>query len=527
MKRDALLDRRDMPALALDREVCERARLARDARFDGRFFIGVTTTGVFCRPICPVRPAKERNVRYFPSAAAAADAGFRPCLRCRPEAAPGTPAWRGTAATVSRALRLIAEGALDDGSVEQLAARLGIGARHLTRLFKRHLGATPRAVAATRRLLFAKKLLDETDLPLAQVAHGAGFGSLRRFIEVFRKTYGSAPGKLRRAGRRRAAGAVTDGLVLRLPFRPPLDWSALVRYLGARAIPGVEAVGPDGYRRSLILDGQPSRIAIHAVPGQHHLELRVEAAPAGALLHLVERARRLFDLDADPAEIASHLARDPALAPLLRAHRGLRVPGAWDGFELAVRAILGQQVSVKGATTLAGRVVEAAGTPLADRLEPGLTHLFPSPRALAEADLTGIGLPRARARAIQALADAVDRGEVAFDAAADPAVLQRQLTALPGIGPWTAQYIAMRALGEPDAFPERDLGLLRSAARLNLAQDTDGLLARAEAWRPWRAYAALCLWQAEPTADMAVGVKERRRGSKSDLEAEHVLQPHG
>ncbi len=517
----------DMTATPLDREVCERARLARDARFDGRFFVGVTTTGIFCRPICPVRPAKERNVRYFPSAAAAADAGFRPCLRCRPEAAPGTPAWRGTAATVSRALRLIAEGALDDGGVEDLAARLGIGARHLTRLFKRHLGATPRAVAATRRLLFAKKLLDETDLPLAQVAHGAGFGSLRRFNEVFRRTYGSAPGALRRAGRRRAGGLAADGLVLRLPFRPPLDWSALTRYLGARAIPGVECVAQDAYRRSLAIDGQASRIAIHPVPGQNHLELRVEAAPAGALLLLVERARRLFDLDADPADIAAHLARDRALAPAVRAQKGLRVPGAWDGFELAVRAILGQQVSVKGATTLAGRIVEAAGTPLADGQELGLTHLFPSPRALAEADLTGIGLPRARAEAIRALAEAVDRGEVAFDAAADPAVLQRQLTALPGIGPWTAQYIAMRALGEPDAFPERDLGLLRSAARLGLAPDAAGLLARAEAWRPWRAYAAVCLWQAEPVTDKSAGGKPRRRRPRSEREAEHVLQPHG
>ena len=516
-----------MTPMPLEREVCERARLARDARFDGRFFVGVTTTGVFCRPICPVRPAKARNVRYFPSAAAAAEAGFRPCLRCRPEAAPGTPAWRGTAATVSRALRLIAEGALDDDGVEELAARLGIGARHLTRLFKRHLGATPRAVAATRRLLFAKKLLDETDLPLAQVAHGAGFGSLRRFNEVFRRTYGSAPGALRRAGRRRAGAQAPDGLVLRLPFRPPLDWSTLVRYLGARAIPGVEAVGPEAYRRSLAIDGQASRIAISPVPGRNHLELRVEAAPAGALLQLVERARRLFDLDADPADIAGHLARDRALAPLLRAHRGLRVPGAWDGFELAVRAILGQQVSVKGATTLAGRVVEAAGTPLADRGEPGLTHLFPSPRALAEADLAGIGMPGARAGAIRALAEAVDRGEISFDAAADPAVLQRQLTTLPGIGPWTAQYIAMRALGEPDAFPERDLGLLRSAARLGLAQDAAGLLARAEAWRPWRAYAAVCLWQAEPIAEKAASGTPRRRGLRTEREAEHVLQPHG
>ena len=512
----------------LDPAVCERARMARDSRFDGRFFIGVRTTGIFCRPICPVRSPKEANVRYFPSAAAAAEAGFRPCLRCRPEAAPGTPAWRGTAATVSRALRLINEGALDGGSVEALAERLGIGPRHLTRLFQRHLGAPPRRVAATRRLLFAKRLLDETDLPLARVAHGAGFGSVRRFNAAIRETYGSPPGALRRS-RRRAIGGSGENLVLTLPYRPPLDWAALCRYLAARAIPGVEQVEQDVYRRTLSIDGDATRLEVRPAAGRDCLEVAVERSQSGMLLSLVERARRVFDLDADPAEIAESLAVDPDLARLLRKQPGLRVPGAWDGFELAVRAILGQQVSVKGASTLAGRLVSAFGSGLEEHRADRPSRLFPTPQGLLEVTpevlASEVGLPRARAETILALARAVAEGRVSLDASSDAVELERSLTALPGIGRWTAQYVALRVLGDPDAFPERDLGLLRSAAAHGLAQSHQELQAHAEAWRPWRAYAALCLWQSDPTGQPKRAARPKTPRRK--VEADHVLQPLG
>ncbi len=509
--------------MTLDPEVCERARLARDARFDGRFFIGVVTTGIYCRPVCPARPAKAANVRFFASAAAAAEAGFRPCLRCRPESSPGTPAWLGTAATVSRALRLIGDGALDDGTVEALAARLGVGPRHLTRLFHRHLGAPPRAVAQTRRLLFAKTLIDDTDLPLAQVALSSGFGSIRRFNAVLRQTYGCAPGALRRASRRRAPGPRGE-FVLRLPFRPPFDWAGVIAYLGPRAIPGIEAVDHGRYRRTIALDGHAGRIEVRPVSGETELELRVDVPDPRTLFRIVERVRRLFDLGADPREIVAHLGRDRGLAPLLDSRPGLRLPGAWDGFELAVRAILGQQVTVKGASTLAGRLARAFGAPMPGAGADGPAVLFPTPRALAAADPAEIGLPGKRAAAIRALAAAVSRGEVVFDAGRGPAALERALTRLPGIGGWTAQYVAMRALNEPDAFPATDLGLLRAAERHGLAASPSELVARAEAWRPWRAYAAMALWQSLT----AEGRPEARRLRRpTSMENEHVLQTHG
>ena len=508
----------------LDYEVCERARLARDPRFDGRFFIGVKTTGVFCRPICPVRAAKAENVLYFPTAAAASEAGFRPCLRCRPEAAPGTPAWLGTAATVSRALRLIADGALDDGNVTELAERVGVGPRHLTRLFRRHLGATPRAVAATRRLLFAKKLIDETELPLAQVALSAGFGSLRRFNTVIRDTYQRTPGMLRRSARQRGRTADDHDFVLNLPFRAPYDWAAITAYLTARATPGVEQVTPEHYVRSIRLDGQAGRIAVSPAAKTDQLELRVAFPDPKALFRIVERVRQMFDLGGDPATIGAHLARDAAMVPRLTARPGLRLPGAWDGFELTIRAILGQQVTVKGATTLAGRLADAFGEQLPGN-GAGPTRLFPTPAALAEADVASIGLPKARARSIQALAAAVRDGNVRFDRALDAAELERQLTQLPGIGAWTAQYVAMRWLHEPDAFPASDLGLIRAAQALGIAETAKQLAAHAETWRPWRAYAAIYLWQGDAGASAAR--TKPATASKRDEAKDDVLQPHG
>lgn len=499
--------------MLLDDDICERARLARDARFDGRFYTGVVTTGVYCRPVCPARQPQARNVRYFPSAAAASEAGFRPCLRCRPEASPGTPAWLGTETTVSRALRLIAAGALDDGDVGALAERLGIGARHLARLFNRHLGAPPRAVAQTRRLLFAKKLIDETGMAMAAVACAAGFGSVRRFNAVFRACYGRAPGDLRRTARRRDP---SDGMRLRLAFRPPYDWPSLIAFLALRAIPGVERVTPDCYARTIALDGARGAIEVRPVAGAAQLELRVACSEPGALIRVVERVRRIFDLGADPAEIAGHLGRDAALAPLVAARPGLRLPGAWHGFELAVRAILGQQVTVKGASTLAGRLVAAFGEAI-EGAGDGLSHLFPTPEALATADVAAIGMPGARARAIEGLARAVRDGRVGFDAALGLDRLTNELTALDGIGAWTAHYIAMRAGGEPDAFPASDLGLLRAAARLGIAGGVKGLSVRAEAWRPWRAYAAMHLWRSEADAPAAPRGAARYRGEKVDV----------
>ncbi len=507
--------------MILDPEICERARLARDARFDGRFFIGVVTTGIYCRPICSVRPPKAKNVRFYPTAAAAAEAGFRPCLRCRPEAAPGSPAWFGTAATVSRGLRLIGDGALDgDGTVEQLADRLGVGPRHLSRLFRKHLGASPRAVAGTRRLLFAKKLINETDLPLAQIALSSGFGSIRRFNAAFRGSYGCPPSALRRGSALRKSGS---DFVLKLPYRQPFDWNSIADYFAMRATPGVEAADRSGYRRTIAVDGEVGQIHIRPIQGESALMLQVVFPDSRPLFHIVERVRRIFDLAADPEDIASHLRRDPALAPTLAAHPGLRLPGAWDGFELAIRAILGQQVTVKGASTLSGRLAEAFGERLS--VSDGPIILFPTPAALAEADVGSIGLPKARARTIRALAEAVCSGDVTFDAALDPQTLERRLTALPGIGNWTAQYVAMRALNEPDAFPATDLGLIRSAEALGIATTAKELSAHAEAWRPWRAYAAQYLWRAEavhkPTGDSSA-VSATRPEERGD-----VLQPHG
>jgi AraC family transcriptional regulator of adaptative response / DNA-3-methyladenine glycosylase II len=489
--------------MEIDAGVMERARRARDARFDGRFFVGVVTTGIYCRPICPAATPKSIHVRYFPSAAAAAEAGFRPCLRCRPEASPGTAAWLGSSVTVSRALKLIAAGALDTRGVEALAERLGIGARHLRRLFLKHLGAAPAAVAQTRRLHFAKKLIDETALPLTEVAFSAGFKSIRRFNATFQNQYGRSPRELRRIGLRAQPGAANE-YCFRLAYRPPYDWEALVEFLRLRATPGVESVTAGNYLRTISLDGASGFIETRPVAGASFLEVRVHFPDPRALLRILERARRMFDLGADPLEIAGHLGRDPLLARSVALRPGLRVPGGFDGFELAVRAVLGQQVTVKGASTLAGRLVEAFGA----RSEHGL--LFPAAEALAEADCGRVGLTRTRAQTLRDLARAVSRGAISFDL--DFETFVAEFTAVRGIGAWTAEYVAMRALGEPDAFPASDLGLLDAVARAEGVTTAKALKERAEAWRPWRAYAAMHLWTAA-SESRSVG-KQRRRSKQ-------------
>ena len=473
--------------MTLDWQVCSRARLSRDARFDGRFFIGVLTSGVYCRPICPARTAKEKNVRYYPTAAAAAEAGFRPCLRCRPECSPGTPAWLGTPSTVSRALRLIGERGLEDGGVELLADRLGVSSRHLRRLFLRHLGATPSAVAQTRRLHFAKKLIDETRLPMTEVAVASGFGCVRRFNAAIRKVYQRTPTHIRGLARQ-AALQPEDQYLFRLRFRPPYHWNGMMAFLGARATPGIEVVAGDCYRRSIALGANHGDLEVSFDEANQSLLLRVRFGDPRSLFLITERVRSMFDVNADWWAIVKCLRADPALARRLEAAPGLRVPGCWSGFELAIRAILGQQVTVKGATVLAGRLVKELGQQHA--AGPGLTHLFPTAKALAEADLRSIGLPRARAETLRVLAQRVRDGIISFEGVVDIEGLMTRLEEIPGIGPWTAQYVAMRALGEPDAFPTGDLGLLRA---LKL-EGAGALEKRATAWRPWRAYAAMYLW---------------------------------
>ncbi len=482
-------------AMTLDPETCYQAVLSRDARFDGRFFTAVRTTGIFCRPVCPVRTPRFENCTFLPSAAAAQAAGFRPCLRCRPEASPGTPAWLGASATVSRGLRLIGEGALDNGgSVEALADRLGVGARHLRRLFSHHLGAAPNAIAVARRVLFAKKLITETSLPMTEVAHAAGFASVRRFNDALRRMYAISPGDLRR--RRVAESEITAGapITLKMAYRPPYDWPAVARYLRGRAIPGVESVTEAGYHRTVQLGAARGRISVSPAGAGAHFNVAVSVDGPANLIDVMERVRRLMDFGADPSAICEHLAADPVLCGAPERLAGMRVPGAWDPFELGVRAILGQQVSVAGASTLAGRLVDRFGgqfDDLNDTVAP--YRLFPNPKDLVDADLSAIGLTGARATTIRAFARAVADDDLFADLARDLDDTIARLTSLPGIGPWTAHYIAMRAVREPDAFPETDLGL-RRAWRRRTGGNGEDLAAAACRWRPWRAYAAMYLW---------------------------------
>lgn len=491
---------------SLDPRACERARLTRDARFDGLFFIAVTSTGIYCRPVCPAPSPKARNVRYYESAAAAAAAGFRPCLRCRPEAAPGSPLHRAKSELVAGALRLIEQGALDEGSLPELAARVGVGERHLRRVFADELGASPLEVAATRRLLFAKKLLGETALPMTAIAQASGYASLRRFNAAFVSTYGKPPRALRRERSRSTrdarapasanpAGSNPGCIELRLPYRAPYDFEHLLEFYSRRTIPGVEMVDAGGYRRSFVVDGEPGWFAVAPIRGEPALALRVHHARSGALGALVARVRRMFDVDADPRDLADVFRRSELLGPLIRRWPGQRLPGAWDGFELAVRAVLGQQVSVAAARTLAARVAATYGTPYAEGADAGLTALFPTPQALAEAPLEQQGIIRARASTIRGLAQAVLDGRLAFGSEQPLEAFERGLVALPGIGPWTAHYIAMRALAQPDAFPAADLILRRTAGQGRMLS-TRELETASQAWRPWRAYAVMLLWRA-------------------------------
>jgi AraC family transcriptional regulator, regulatory protein of adaptative response / DNA-3-methyladenine glycosylase II len=484
----------------LQNEVYERARLSRDARFDGQFYVGVKTTGIYCRPICPANAPKRENVAFFPSAAAAGEAGFRPCLRCRPESAPGTPAWSGTSTTVRRGLRLISGGALDDGNVEGLADRLGVTSRHLRRLFSKHLGASPLAVAHTQRLHFAKRLIDETALPMHHISSAAGYGSVRRFNDAFRNTYGRAPGELRKAGDESELAGRKATLTVRLPYRSPFDWGAMLAFFSHRATPGVEQVVGQVYRRTVSHDDEHGIVEIQPDRRDGYLSLTLVGVDTGAIFEIVQCARDVFDLDAPALEIGAVLGKDQLLHGLLKQVPGVRVPGAWDGFELTVRAILGQQISVKAATTIAGRIAARYGERLMLTVvddSPGLSRIFPTPERLVRARFNNLGLVKRRADTIRRTARAVLNGALKFDAIQDPAGFCDSLKSIRGIGDWTAQYVAMRALKNPDAFPASDLGLIK-AIRFPDRVTPKELETRAEDWRPWRAYAAMLLWSSLP-----------------------------
>jgi AraC family transcriptional regulator of adaptative response / DNA-3-methyladenine glycosylase II len=503
---------------------CYRAVVTRDRRFDGRLFIAVKTTGVYCRPVCPARTPKRENVRFYSSAAAAQEAGFRPCLRCRPETSPDLGAWRGTSNTVSRALGLIEAGGLDEVSIERLCDRLGVGERQLRRLFKQHLGASPVAVAQTRRVLLAKQLIHDTQLPMAQVALAAGFGSVRRFNETFQALYGRPPGALRRSKRPEVAAA--GELTLRLPYRTPYDWQAILSFLATRAIPLVECVTANAYARTVQLDGACGAIFIEPTDGAF-LKATVRFPRLASLPAIIARVRRVFDLAADPSVIGAHLSEDALLAPLVAVRPGLRVPGAWDGFELGVRAILGQQITVVAARGLAGKLVAAFGTPLEDERANalGLTRVFPDPARMARADLSILGMPGARIQALRSLAQAQMDDPALFDVRRDLDEAITQLCALKGIGEWTAQYIAMRQLRESDAFPVGDVALLRALSDLRGKRVTpQDLVKHAERWRPWRAYAAIHLWaslakQAPKEAGRRAGAAIKRMTGASNAGA--------
>jgi AraC family transcriptional regulator of adaptative response / DNA-3-methyladenine glycosylase II len=478
--------------MTLDSHTCYRALRARDARFDGRFFVAVSSTRIYCRPVCTVKPPRRENCRFFPSAAAAEASGYRPCLRCRPELAPGNASIDATTRLAQAAASLMEDRTLEKEGFDRLAARLGVTDRHLRRAFGSEFGVSPVEFAQTQRLLLAKRLLTDTALPVTEVAFASGFGSVRRFNALFQQRYRLKPTELR-ASRRAAlvSRATLDALHFELSFRPPYDWAALTAFLGTRAIEGVESVERGAYRRTvrIPLDGNEHRgwIAVEMSPRKPTLRVAVSPSLAKALPPVLSRVKALMDLACHPAEV------EKTLGALARRRPGLRVPGAFEGFEMAVRAIMGQQVTVAGARTLARRFATQFG----DRIETpfaSLATLFPTAARVAGEPaerVASIGMPGARARTIVALARALADGRLVLMPNADVDATLTALRALPGVGEWTAQYIAMRALSWPDAFPHNDLGIMKALGET----DARKVLAAGEAWRPWRAYAVMHLWQ--------------------------------
>ena len=488
--------------MVIDNDVRYRVLQSRDARFDGKFFAAVVTTGVYCRPICSVKTPLRKNVRFFPCAATAEAAGFRPCKRCRPEAAPGTPAWNGTESSVSRGIRLINAGFLEGRSIDDLAATLSITARQLRRLFVRHVGVPPKTLDVKRRTHFASALLSQTSLSVTAVAYESGFASVRQFNDTFRRSFGVAPSDVRRAsaapGQRRARDPETQ---LRLSYRPPFDWSGLMRFFAARAIEGIEVVTETEYRRSFSLGAGETAagglVSITNDAARNAIVVRIGAPPA-RLLTIAAKVRAMFDLSADPAMIVEHLRADPRIRPLVTLVPGLRIPAFWDSFETAVRAVVGQQISVEAAVRLLGEITRRCGAPIARPADGRIVRLFPTPAQLAAAKLDDLGMPAVRKRTLKHLAGAWLDADAPVGGYPPADGLPEWIRQIPGIGPWTAQYVALRGFGEPDAFPASDVALRAAVGRL-LGREGHAtpaeVLELSRKWRPWRGYAAQLLWQ--------------------------------
>jgi AraC family transcriptional regulator, regulatory protein of adaptative response / DNA-3-methyladenine glycosylase II len=488
-----------------DEERCYRALQSKDTRFDGWFFAGVTSTGIYCRPSCPAKLPKRANVRFYATAAAAQLAGFRACKRCRPDATPGSPAWNQRADVVGRAMRLIADGVVDREGVCGLARRLSYSERQVHRQLLAEVGAGPTALARAQRAQTARILIETTDLPMSQVAFASGFTSIRQFNDTVRAVFALTPTQLRKRAaiqaRTRAptadepgGGARSSGVAeieLRLPFRAPFDGEPLLDFLRTRLVAGLESCDGTTYRRSLLLPFGPATVAL--TPRPDHVSCALRLGDVRDLAAAVQRCRRILDLDADPVAVSAQLGRDALLEPNVRKHPGMRVPGNVDGFEVLVRAIVGQQVSVAGARTVLGRIAAAIGEPLAAP-DGGVTTCFPSAEAVAEAPPDTFPMPRARAETLRRVATEVAEGGLVIDPGTDRDEMRTRLLAIPGVGPWTVAYVSLRALGDPDVFLATDLGVRRALERRGLDGDPRSAAALAESWRPWRSYALLHLW---------------------------------
>lgn len=487
-----------------------KALIARDHRFDGKFFVAVKTTGIYCRPICPARPKRE-NVEFFSDSASAELAGYRPCLRCRPQCAPGTAAWQGKRALVQRALRLIAQNGLHHRSEERFAQRLGVSARHLRRLFTVEMGQTPKQISDNNRLDFARKLITETRLPVLEVARATGFGSLRRFNDAFRRRYRRPPSKLRKVGPEKN---IKDGVELKLSFRPPYDWQSLIQFYRTHTIPGTERVVEDRFERVFRIESSLGFFAVEPIVGTRQLKLTVVTDDLRVLFEVASRVRRMFDLDSDPGLIAECFAQDPLLGKLCRRYPGLRLPGGWDPFETAVCSILGQAVSAEQRCNLVGQLVRSYGEPVVHPRSGERAYLFPGPDVLAESDLKDVGTTAARKEAIRVFCGRVLSGSISLSPAQEPTAFRKALLETKGLGPWSAEYISLRAIGDPDAFPHSDLILkrvLKLFPQLNL-----------EKLKPWRSYAAIYLWKA-----FAEKLSNKSRKKKHDVLLQRNKFPGG
>jgi AraC family transcriptional regulator of adaptative response / DNA-3-methyladenine glycosylase II len=482
-----------------DFERCYRAVQSRDARFDGWFVTAVNTTGIYCRPSCPARTPKPTNLTFFPTAAAAQRAGYRACKRCRPDASPGSPEWNARQDVVARAMRLIADGVVDRGGVPGLAMRLGYSQRQLERLLVSELGAGPLAIARAQRSQTARVLIETTTMPFGEVAFGAGFSSIRQFNDTVQSVFAVTPTEMRRRSIQADAIPTVGEIQLRLPYREPFDPAGVFDHLAANAVPGLEELREGAFRRTLRLPHGPGLVALR--PGGGHVSLKVHLHDNRDLTTAIARCRRLLDLDADPEAVTAHLSEDPALTTVVNDRPGQRLPGTVDPHELAIRVVIGQQVSLGAAATHSRRLTETHGTPIASSIavhDGSLTHLFPTSEVLAELDPTTLAMPRSRARAVVDLARSLAQGKVDLDPGSDPARSRHQLASIAGIGPWTCEMVALRGLGDPDAFPATDLGVTRTAACLGLPTKAGPLTAHAETWRPWRSYAVTHLWSHRP-----------------------------